>query len=151
MSRVTIVIDIIVCLVFAISIFPNVTGVPIHEWIGILATVILVVHCAAHGAIRLGMQRKDGSTNGIALARTILNVLVLAALATCAVSGIMVSGTVLLSFDLFATGYYLWDPLHAISAKVLLALLLVHIAINARAFFSGVRRDRRQNREDAGE
>ena len=40
----------------------------------------------------------------------------------CAVSGIMVSGDVLRAFGWYAEGYYFWDPLHAVSAKVLLAL-----------------------------
>ena len=55
-----------------------------------------------------------------------------AALAVCAVSGVMVSGAVLPAFGLYAEGYFFWDPLHAASAKVLLALLLVHVAVHWR-------------------
>lgn len=33
---------------------------------------------------------------------------------------------------LYADGYYFWDPLHAIAAKALLALLLVHVVAHWR-------------------
>ena len=50
----------------------------------------------------------------------------------CAVSGLMVSGAVLPFFGLYAEGYYFWGPLHAVSAKLLLALLLVHVVAHWR-------------------
>ena len=53
------------------------------------------------------------------------------ALAVCVVSGALVSATVLPAFGLFAPGYFVWDPLHAASAKVLLALVLVHAVSHA--------------------
>lgn len=66
------------------------------------------------------------------VARWVLDALIAAALAVCAVSGVMVSGAVLPAFGLYAEGYFFWDPLHAASAKVLLALLLVHVAVHWR-------------------
>ena len=52
------------------------------------------------------------------------------ALAVVMVSGLLISGAILPAFGLYADGYYFWDPLHAASAKVLLALLLIHLATN---------------------
>ena len=43
-----------------------------------------------------------------------------------------VSGAVLPALGLYADGYYFWDPLHAIAAKALLALLLVHVVAHWR-------------------
>ncbi len=54
-------------------------------------------------------------------AQRVLNGALLVALAFCVVSGAMVSGTLLPSLGFYATGYYFWGPLHALSAKVLLA------------------------------
>ena len=50
--------------------------------------------------------------------------------AVVVLSGLMESGTVLPAFGFYAEGYYFWGPLHAASAKVLLALLVVHGALN---------------------
>ena len=72
----------------------------------------------------------------------------------CAVSGVLVSATVLPTFGLFAPGYFVWDPLHAVSAKVLLALVLVHAVSHAgkltgflktRRFKGGTARDAKRN------
>ena len=111
-----------VLVVYALAANPAVTGIPIHEWAGLGAFVLLAAHCAARGMER-GVTAK-----GIAL--TVLNTLVLLCLALCVVSGVMVSGTVLPALGLFAEGYYFWDPLHAVAAKLLLALLLVHVAVH---------------------
>ena len=78
----------------------------------------------------------------------VLNVLIALALAACAVSGIMISGTVLPTFGVFATGYYFWDPLHALSAKILLALLLIHLVLNGRAVLIMFQRTTRGSRTE---
>ena len=118
--------------VYALAANPAVTGVPVHEWAGLGALVLLAAHCAARGMWR-------GAT-GRGLALTVLNGLVLLALALCAVSGVMVSGTVLPALGLYAEGYYFWDPLHAVAAKLLLALLLVHVAVHVPWIMRAVKR-----------
>lgn len=65
-------------------------------------------------------------------AQRVLNGALLVALAFCVVSGAMVSGTLLPSLGFYATGYYFWGPLHALSAKVLLAALLVLLSCARR-------------------
>lgn len=112
--------DAVVLGVYLLSANPAVTGVPVHEWAGLGVFVLLAIHCSSRGILR-------GKT-GRGLALTALNTLILLCVALCAVSGVMVSGTVLPAFGLYADGYYFWDPLHAVAAKMLLALLLVHVA-----------------------
>ena len=74
-------------------------------------------------------------------AQRVLNGALLVSLAFCVVSGAMVSGTLLPSLGFYATGYYFWGPLHALSAKVLLAALLVHIVLRTPAAASVLRRE----------
>ena len=77
----------------------------------------------------------------LALYLVAANGALLVALAFCVVSGAMVSGTLLPSLGFYATGYYFWGPLHALSAKVLLAALLVHIVLRTPAAASVLRRE----------
>ncbi len=77
-------------------------------------------------------QEGKSGASAARVARWALDALIAVALAVCAVSGVMVSGAVLPAFGLYAEGYFFWDPLHAASAKVLLALLLVHVAVHWR-------------------
>lgn len=84
-------------------------------------------------------------------AKTILvaDAVLLATLAVCVVSGMMISGSVLPFFGYYATGYYYWSPLHAATATVLLAVLLVHAALNAgrvKSFLSAGDKSEKQSR-----
>lgn len=64
--------------------------------------------------------------SALAVARIVLDAALFIAIAVCVVSGVLISATVLPMFGLFAPGYFIWNPLHAASAKILLALVLVH-------------------------
>ena len=61
-------------------------------------------------------------------------------LAACAISGLLISGTLLPSFGFFADGYYFWNPLHALSAKALLAIVVVHVVLRLPAMTRPFRR-----------
>ncbi len=122
--RRSIVLDLVLLIVFLISLVPTFTSVAVHEWLGIVVFLALVAHCVARSAYGKGVGK-------IVKARLVLNIMILLAVVIVLVSGVMVSGAVLPVLGLYANGYYFWDPMHAISAKVLLALLLVHVALNA--------------------
>ena len=52
------------------------------------------------------------------------------------VSGIMVSRFILPALGLVAPGYFFWNPLHSLFAKLLLALLLVHVVVHAKQLWT---------------
>lgn len=127
------VLDAAALAVYAVVASPAVTGIGMHEWIGLGLFVLFVVHVAAHGGwiadtVRAAFSRPSAAR----MANLVLDALIALALAVCAVSGLFVSGAVLPSFGWFAPGYFFWDPLHALSAKALLALLVVHVVAHAR-------------------
>lgn len=115
-----IVLDIAVLVVYVFATLPAFTGVPLHEYLGIGAFVVLLVHVLV-GA--------DGIVTHARPWNILLNVALLVSLAITAISGVFISGDVLPALGFYATGYRFWDPLHALAAKVLLALLIVHIAL----------------------
>lgn len=123
---------------------PAVTGIGLHEWIGLGAFALLFAHCVQHFdwvvETVAGMARRPVPAR---VGNLVLDALILIALAVVMLSGLLVSGAVLPAFGLFANGYYFWDPLHAISAKVLLALLLVHVAVHWKWLLNFFRRSRR--------
>lgn len=101
---------------------PALTGVPLHEWLGLVVAALLLVHCGVR-VRRAGPMFRRG---GVFRLGVVVDAALYLVLALCLVSGLLVSGTVLPALGLFAPGYFLWDPLHAFSAKLLLALLIVH-------------------------
>lgn len=131
--------DAVVLVVYLVAANPALTGVPVHEFIGLGAFIVMGVHIVASG---------DGLAGRGRAGRLALNIVLLVALAACVVSGVMVSGAALPSLGLYATGYSFWDPLHAVAAKVLLAALIVHVVVRAPAALAVLRQ--RGSRRAAG-
>lgn len=127
-----VVFDIVLLALYLAATNPALTGVPFHEYLGAGIFVLMVAHVVASGEGLGGRGR---------WAQRVLNGALLVALAFCVVSGAMVSGTLLPSLGFYATGYYFWGPLHALSAKGLLAALLVHIVLRTPAAASVLRRE----------
>ncbi|MCI1479800.1 MAG: cytochrome b/b6 domain-containing protein [Eggerthellaceae bacterium] len=144
---------------FALSELPNVTGEPVHEWIGLACFIALAVHGVARlrvvprsvrrghaaSATRTGIPSSPHSGVG-ALCKGML-----ACATICAVSGLMMSGAVLPAFGLYVPdGYFVWESVHAATAKVLLVLVIFHIADMACARFDRKRRKNSSERLDQG-
>ena len=140
-AKTILVADAVLAVLFIACELPGVTGVPAHEWLGIVLAVALLAHAGKR--VLTTVKKARG------IARLVVDVVLLATLAVCAVSGMMISGSVLPFFGYYATGYYFWSPLHAAMATVLLAVLLVHAALNAgrvKSFLSTDDKSEKQSR-----
>lgn len=147
-KRNALVVDLIVLVVYLVVANPALTGIGVHEWLGIAAFVAFVAHAAQHGdwvaeTARTAFARPSLGRTG----HFVLDALIVVAFMMCTVSGVLVSGAVLPALGLYADGFFFWNPLHAASAKVLLALLVVHVVAHWRwiaGLFRGSRDKRRQ-------
>ena len=134
-------VDVIALAIYAAVANPGATGIGMHEWLGLGVAVVFLVHVALHwdwlvDAFRTAFGRPSLARTG----NLVLDALILVAFMVCTVSGLLVSGDVLPAFGYYAEGYYFWGPLHAASAKLVLALLLVHVMMHWRwitSFFKG--------------
>lgn len=145
-KRNALVVDLIVLVVYLVVANPALTGIGVHEWLGIAAFVAFVAHAAQHGdwvaeTARTAFARPSLGRTG----HFVLDALIVVAFMTCTVSGVLVSGAVLPALGLYADGFFFWNPLHAASAKVLLALLVVHVVAHWR-WIAGLFRSSRDKR-----
>ena len=62
----------------------------------------------------------------------------------------MESGAILPALGWYAEGYFFWAPLHAAAAKVLLALIVVHLALDGAAAWRLIARARATSPERDG-
>ena len=116
---------------FAIELFPALTTVSFHEWLGIACIALLMAHCLI--SVR----------EGIPLTNLALDAALIIATAATAATGMLISGSVLVAFGMYVpNGYFMWKPLHALAAKVLLALLAVHMASHLHMLERLLRRNR---------
>jgi hypothetical protein len=121
-------VDVIAVVLYLIAANPAITGLALHEWASLGLVLVFFIHCALNYELFTSAFRKKAGA--VARANVALDVVILATFMVCVVSGIMVSRFVLPAFGLVAQGYFFWNPLHAISAKLLLTLLLVHIVVH---------------------
>lgn len=122
------VVDALALVLYVVVSLPALTGVGVHEWLGLGVGVVLLVHGAQH--VDFAGRLLASRCSPRAVGRILLDAALVLAVAVVMLSGLMESGAVLPTFGLYAEGYYFWGPLHAASAKVLLALLIVHGALN---------------------
>lgn len=147
MDRKSLAVDAACLLAYLVAANPAVTGIGVHEWVGVGVLLAFLVHVAMHvdwvvEAVKSSVARPSWARTG----NLVLDALIVVAFMTVTVSGLMVSGAVLAAFGLYADGYYFWDPLHATAAKVLLALLLVHVVAHGKwlvGFFKNRKGERR--------
>ena len=136
-DKINLIMDIICLVVYLVVANPAWTGIGVHEWLSLAVFVVLFVHVLFHmdwviKTTKLAFTKPSWVTTG----NWVLNTLLAISLVLCTISGLLISGDVLPAFGMYATGYYFWDPLHAFSAKLLLALIIVHVVIHWRWIFS---------------
>lgn len=143
------IIDSAALLVYLIVANPAITGIGIHEWLGLGVFVIFLVHVSTHFDWIIDTLR--GTTKSPSLARQgnlVVDGLMLAVFMVVTVSGLGISGAVLPAFGLYSEGYYFWAPLHSISAKVLLALFIVHLVVHWRWIYTAARGEKEQKEKE---
>ena len=131
MDKKNLAIDVAALVVFLVVANPALTGIGVHEWLGLGVFLVFFIHALLHvdwavEAVRGSIARPSWGRTG----NLVLDLLMIIMFMAATVSGIMISGAVLPALGWYAEGYYFWDPLHAMSAKALLALLLVHVVVH---------------------
>lgn len=135
------IVDAIALLIYLVAANPAITGLPIHEWVSIGVLVAMLVHMVLHWDWTLDAVRRLRSRLQAASKWNLaIDVALFIAFMTCFVSGVMVSRHVLVLFGYFGPGYFVWNPIHSISAVVLLALLMLHTVVHWKWIVTAVRR-----------
>lgn len=130
-------------ILFAVAFLPYTTGIAFHELLGVVVFFCTTVHAALNADWAVRAVKRVFSPQAFAeRARALLNVGLAISFATVSVSGLLISATVLPFFGFFADGYFYWTWVHALSAKILLALLLVHLALRLPVLRRGIERAR---------
>ena len=98
-----------------------------------LKTVCDLLLCFTFAAL-IGPYSESWLLMGVVLALGFLSTLILQKTDGSLLARILCG--LLPALGLYADGYYFWDPVHAFSAKLLLALIIVHIVVHWRWIFS---------------
>jgi len=125
------VVDAIAALLFVLVMNVPLTGVPIHEWLGIAIAAALTAHLVQHADWVATTSRRFFARTSL---QNRLNYLLMVGLftgfASITVSGLLISESALpwLGYQPQASDFWLW--LHLSSVGWVVALVAIHIAMN---------------------
>jgi hypothetical protein len=116
------------------------TGVPLHEWMGVALGGAILVHVLIHFPW-IESRTKRLKERGARRTRVnvALNASLFAAMAAALASGLFMSKSIFPGFQPVAE-YLKWHAIHETSSNVVLVLLGLHVALNWDLIVSGVRR-----------
>ncbi len=131
MSKTNLLVDLGVFAAFLVVADPRLTGIAVHEWLGVAFAATLTVHLLLHWrwivATSLTFFRKLLHTSRLKLA---VDALMFVAFTTVMMSGMMISRSVLGTFGVEVARNLAWSRLHSISADATLLLVGVHLGLS---------------------
>ncbi|MDR1422506.1 MAG: DUF4405 domain-containing protein [Coriobacteriales bacterium] len=128
--RTRLIIDAAALLVYLVAANPLITGLAVHEWAGLALVIVFMIHTTVNLDTIAQAVRHQISQEPVV--NLIVDAALLIVFMVVTVSGVMVSRHILPALGFVAQGYFFWNPLHAIAAKILLALLIAHVALHSR-------------------
>ncbi|NWG06460.1 MAG: DUF4405 domain-containing protein [Chloroflexi bacterium] len=130
-TKLKLVIDIIIFLVFLITMDPHSSGITIHEWLATSAIAALVVHLLLSWDWIVQITRRFvGRVNGLSRINYILDWLLFIDGTVIMLSGFMISESLLPFLGISLPRNFVWRPLHDLSANLFLLLLGLHTALH---------------------
>lgn len=110
---------------------PSLTGIPVHEWLGLAVIIPLLVHLLLNwGWIVTTTRSFFGKLPGRTRINYVLNVLLFILMTAEGFTGLMISREILPLFGLSASHNFLFRSLHSQLADGLLIVLGLHLALN---------------------
>ena len=130
-TKIRLIADIILFVVFVVAFAPQATGIPWHEWISLLAGGILLIHLIINWDWIVQVTKKlfkklPGETRFNHFWNTLLYLMMIIVM----LSGVLVSEAVLpfLGFDIEIDPF--WTLLHDLSANLFLIMIGIHLAMH---------------------
>ena len=126
-------------MIYLVAEYPGVTGLFIHEWIGVVLFILFLVHAILHGDWMLDIMRRLGALPAVSYGNLAIDIVLFVVFLVVTLSGLMVSRHVLPAVGFYAPGYFIWKPIHAIFAEILLVLIILHLVTHWRWVWQAVR------------
>jgi uncharacterized membrane protein YhaH (DUF805 family) len=130
-ARTNFFLDLVIFAGFLVAYNPPLTGIAVHEWLGIAFLATLVGHLLVHWQWVATVTRRlfDRPARGSRLDYAV-DLLLFVALTATVVSGVMISRSVLATFGLSVPRNRAWRQIHEMGADASLAALAVHVGLH---------------------
>jgi hypothetical protein len=122
---------------FLLSLWLDLTGLTVHQWLGLAVGALAVYHLAAHRRWVIAVtERFFGRTSQQARAFYLVDTGLAAGFLAIIVTGLVISSW----FGLALTGYTSWLTIHIVASVTTLALVVVKIGLHWRWIVSTARK-----------
>lgn len=126
-------VDITIFLAFLVAMNPHMTGIGIHEWLGIAFGGAILAHLLLHWQWLVEITRRFfGRITKEARLNYLVNLLFFIDMTLIIFTGIMISESALPAFGITLQQSFAWRGLHTTSANLALPILGLHIALHWR-------------------
>lgn len=121
--------DLMLFLCFLVAFMLDLTGVDIHQWLGMILFAFVFLHMARHFSwINCVFDNFFGKTSNRARGYALIDLLLLLAFLTITFTGLVISTWV----NLYFTNYDPWLKVHIVSSISALGLLVLKVALHWR-------------------
>lgn len=140
-TKLNLLLDIALFLIFAVTYQAKATGITLHEWLGVGIAAVLITHILLHWQWVVSITKQFFSKlKAEPRINYFVNLAIFASFTTAIFSGLMISHSVLPFFGLEAAGSGFWKMLHFTSADVTVWLAALHVALHWRWLVNAVKR-----------
>jgi len=140
-TKLNLLLDIAMFLVFAVTYQAKATGTTIHEWLGVSIAAVIIVHILLHWQWVVGITKQFlKKLKAEPRVNYIVNTAIFISFTTVIFSGLMISHSVLPFFGLEIASSGFWKMLHFTSADVTVWLAALHVALHWRWIVNAVKR-----------
>ena len=131
MNRTNLFIDIGIFAVFLVAANPDLTGLALHEWLGVALAGTMIVHLLLHWRwiVTVSLHFSRPLLHDSRLQYT-ADALLFISFTTVVMSGLMISRVVAPSLGIAMARYPAWLSLHDLSADTTLVLIAAHTALH---------------------
>lgn len=141
LNKVNLFVDLGIFAAFFVARDAHMTGITIHEWFGLAFVSMLLTHLLLHWRWVVAVTRKFFSQlPTMTRLNYVLNALLLLDFGLIAVSGIMISRSVVPVLGLSISGGRQWEGLHHLSANIVFVLVGLHVVSHWRWIVDAVKR-----------
>jgi hypothetical protein len=113
--------------IFLAAYFLDLTGLNLHQWLGLLAGIFVCLHLINHRQwVKAVTQRFFHSTNGISRLNYLLDASLAIGIAAITISGLIISTW----FGVSGSAFEVWRFLHVLISIASLVILLVKLALH---------------------
>lgn len=141
MNKTNFLLDTGIFVAFLVALEPEVTGLEIHEWLSVALAGTLIVHLLLHWDWAVGVLKTFfRKLIHVSRLKFVVDAVLLVAMITVMVSGLMISRAVLPVLGLTVPENSDWRMLHSLSADLVLWLTALHFALNWKWVVSMIKR-----------